>query len=123
MSFRPISLTFLLLLPLAGVAFAAITTQTNDRLFADSVAAGRAFRDLDGQCRAVKERFYLLGIAQDPENGGQAAVTGFQDANGLPKGVVPKAASLCIEFLDWLSSNSGARFAAYQAILINEPAQ
>ena len=100
----------------------ALSTTTNDRLFLDGVAEGRALRALDQQTRAIKERFYLLGIANDPANGGQTPVEGFEEAFGLPKSVVAGAASLAVEFQAWLDDNQGARRAAYQAILINEPA-
>lgn len=101
----------------------AITTETNGRMFLDAVAEGKAMRAIDGQTAAIKERFYLLGIANDPANGGGTPVDGFVEANGLPKSVVAVAASLAIEFQDWLSANNRARRAAFQAILINEPAE
>lgn len=100
----------------------AISTNTNERLFLDAVAEAKALRALDQQTRAIKERFYLLGIANDPANGGATAVDGFEEAYGLPKSVVTGAASLAIEFQVWLDENNGARRAAYQAVLINEPA-
>lgn len=100
----------------------AISPLTNERLFLDAVAEAKAVRALDGQSAAVKERFYLLGIANDPANGGQTPVDGFEEANGLPKGAVASAASLAVEFQSWLDENNGARRAAYQSILINEPA-
>lgn len=99
-----------------------ISTTANERLFLDDVAEAKAMRALDVQTAAIRERFYLLGIANDPANGGAVPVDGFEEAYGLPKTVVTGGASLAIEFQDWLGANNGARRAAYQAILINEPA-
>lgn len=100
----------------------ALSTNTNERLFLDGVAEAKAMRALDQQTRAIKERFYLLGIANDPANGGQTPVDGFEEAFGLPKSAVAGAASLAVEFQEWLDANGGARRAAWQTILINEPA-
>lgn len=93
----------------------AISTATNLRLYTDATAIAADLMALQQKCALYKERLYLIGIPDQSSK----AVVGFEDAADLTKDDMATAASLVVEFVDFMSIN---RIQACAKLLRNVPA-